>query len=77
MNTEDADDTTRPDVKLDKHGEIYKLETPGGQKVILNDEEKSATFQDIHGNRIIMNEDGISIESIKDIRIKAAGEIKI
>jgi Rhs element Vgr protein len=45
----------------------YTLETPKGKKVILDE----------HSNILTLNKDGISIESGKDIKIKAKGDINM
>lgn len=52
------------------------IETPGGNKVIITEEDKKIHLEDQHGNKITMNQDGITIESIKDIILKAANDIK-
>src|SRR5690606_20306096 len=54
----------------------YTLETPGGNKFIISEDEKKIYLEDQNGNLIIMNDEGISIESIKDIKLKATGDIK-
>lgn len=53
------------------------IETPGGNKMIITEEDKKVHLEDQNGNILTMNEDGISIESIKDIKIKASGDVKI
>lgn len=53
-----------------------QIETPGGNKMIITEEEKKIHLEDQHGNKFTMNEDGITIESIKDIIMKAQGSIK-
>ena len=77
MNFADPDTKEKPNFRFDKDKKEYSIETPGGHKALLNDETGAISVQDIHGNRIVMNEDGISIESIKDVSIQAAGEFKI
>lgn len=53
-----------------------QIETPGGNKMIITEEDKKIHLEDQHGNKFTMNEDGITIESIKDIIMKAQGSIK-
>ncbi len=53
------------------------IETPGGNKMIITEEDKKVHLEDQNGNILTMNEHGISIESIKDIKIKASGDVKI
>ena len=77
MNFADPDSREKPSFRFDKDKREYSIETPGGHKALLNDETGAISVQDIHGNKIVMNEDGISIESIKDVNIKAMGEFRI
>ncbi|WP_294212972.1 type VI secretion system tip protein VgrG [Chryseobacterium endophyticum] len=55
----------------------YTLETPKGKKLILNEDEDVIKIQDEHSNILTLNKDGISMESGKDIKIKAKGDVKI
>lgn len=52
------------------------ISTPGGNKLILNEADKKIHMEDQHGNKIILSEEGILIESIKDLTLKAASNIK-
>ncbi len=54
----------------------FSLETPGGNKFLITEEDKMIHLEDQNGNKITMNEDGITMESIKDIILKAANDIK-
>jgi len=53
------------------------IETPAGNKVIITEEDKKIHLEDQNGNKITMNQDGITIESIKDLNLKAAANIKV
>lgn len=53
----------------------YTLETPKGKKVILDEDADIIKIEDEHSNILTLNKDGISIESGKDIKIKAKGDI--
>ena len=55
----------------------YTLETPKGKKLILNEDEDVIKIEDEHSNVLTLNKDGISMESGKDIKIKAKGDVKI
>lgn len=70
---------TREKMKLvfDDEKKIILLETPAGNKMTMSEEDKGIAFVDENGNKMIFNDGGIEIESIKDIKIKAAGEISI
>lgn len=53
------------------------LETPNGNTLILSDEEGSISLEDENKNRILMDADGITLESSKDLMMKAQGDVKI
>jgi len=53
------------------------IETPGNRIFELNDDENSITVQDADGNKMTIDNSGISIESTKDLTIKAASSISI
>ncbi|TDH27261.1 type VI secretion system tip protein VgrG [Segetibacter sp. 3557_3] len=48
------------------------IDTPKGKKVEINDDGDSMTFSDQHNNKIILDSKGITLESGKDVSIKAA-----
>jgi Rhs element Vgr protein len=52
------------------------LETPGGNKVVLDD-QNGITITDQNGNKVTMDNNGISVESAKDLSLKAKGKITI
>jgi len=54
-----------------------EIETPNGNKLQLTDEDGAILLEDENGNKISMNSDGITIESSKDIIMKASGDISI
>lgn len=54
----------------------YTLETPAGNKCVVDDKDKSILLEDQHGNSIKMNQDGITINSAKDIKLSASGDVK-
>jgi len=70
---------TRSELKLlfDDGKKIIAIETPNGNKVILSDDEGAIQLEDENGNKFSMNADGITIESAKDIILKAAGDVKV
>jgi hypothetical protein len=43
---------------------------------LITEEDKKIHLEDQNGNKITMNEDGIKLDSAKDIILKAAGDIK-
>jgi len=52
------------------------IETPGGNKMIITEEDKKIHLEDQNGNKLTMDKDGIKLESIKDIILKATGDVK-
>ena len=70
---------TRSEMKiiLDDEKKSILVTTPAENKIQLSEDDKSILIQDQNGNKIQMNSDGISIESCKDVKIKATGDIKL
>jgi len=62
---------------FDDEKKIITLETPAGNKMMLSEDANGISFVDQNGNKITMDDNGIAIESIKDVIIKAAGDVKI
>ena len=61
---------------FDDEKTIVTLDTPGGNSLVMSEADKSITLKDQHGNKIVMNDKGISIESIKDLKLKATKDFK-
>lgn len=70
---------SREKMKLtfDDEKKIVLIETPGGNKFSLTEEDKGIKMEDQNGNKIILDDSGIKIESIKDLTLKAAKDIKM
>lgn len=68
---------TRSKLKLefDEEKKAITIETPGGNKMVLSDEEKSILLTDQNSNKVELGTGGITLESPKDIVIKATGKI--
>jgi Rhs element Vgr protein len=62
---------------FDDKKKVIVLETPGGNKVTLSEEDKGIVVEDQNGNKITLDNNGIKIESSKDLTLKAAKDIKI
>jgi Rhs element Vgr protein len=63
-------------VTFDDDKIILMLETPGGHKIIADDDAGAITMEDNNGNKFVMNSDGITLESAKDLILKATGDLK-
>ncbi|MEM8525024.1 MAG: type VI secretion system tip protein VgrG [Bacteroidota bacterium] len=70
---------TKSEIKfhIDDEKKVVTLETPSGNKLVLDDDTGGVFVEDQNGNKISMNSDGISLESAKDIMLKATGDVKI
>lgn len=70
---------TRSGIKMIFNDEksILHIETPAGNLVILDDDAGSITIEDQNGNKSVMNSDGITMESAKDLNLKASGDINL
>ncbi|SIO07634.1 type VI secretion system tip protein VgrG [Algoriphagus halophilus] len=53
------------------------IETPNGNKIQLTDDEGGLVLEDENGNKISMNSEGVTIESAKDLILKASGDVSI
>lgn len=62
---------------FDDEKKVILLETPGGNKATLSEEDNGIVLEDQNGNKITMDDNGITIESFKDLVLKAANDIKI
>lgn len=62
---------------FDDEKKIMTLETPAGNKVVLDEDAKDILITDQNGNKITLDSKGITMESAKDIILKATGEISL
>ena len=53
------------------------METPDGNKVSISGEDQSISMEDQHGNKIVLDSNGITLESMKDIVLKATGNLEM
>lgn len=54
-----------------------QIETPAGNKVLISEDEQKVALEDQHGNKLTMDADGILLESIKDLILKAQKDISV
>lgn len=62
---------------FDDDKKIVQLDTPAGNSLALSEDDEFIVLADQHGNTLKMDADGVSIESIKALKLKAATEIAI
>jgi len=58
---------------FDDEKKIVVLETPAGNRLTLSEDAKAVTIEDQNGNSIRLEQGGITIESSKDLKLKAPG----
>lgn len=62
---------------FDDEKKVVTLETPAGNKFVISEDETMIQLEDQNGNKLTMNTEGVTIESVKDIVLKApSGDIK-
>jgi Rhs element Vgr protein len=62
---------------FDDEKKVIVLSTPAGNKLTLSEEDKGIVVEDQNGNKITLDNNGIKIESSKDLTLKAAQDIKV
>jgi Rhs element Vgr protein len=71
---------TRSEIKMvvNDDKKTINIEMPSGKKISVDDDAGEISFSDEHGNSIKMDSDGITMESAKDLVMKAgSGDIKM
>jgi Rhs element Vgr protein len=70
---------SRSKMKLffDDDKKAIQIETPAGNRIRLSEEDKAITIEDQNGNKIEMTADGIRLESVKELSLKAGTELKL
>ena len=56
---------------------VVTIDTPGGNSVVLSEKDKALTLADQGKSKVKLDPDGITLESSKDIVLKATGDVKI
>ncbi len=62
--------------KDDDQASVY-IETPAGNLIHLSDADEALTVEDQHGNQIILNDSGITLNSVQDFQVEAQGNITL
>ncbi len=70
---------TRSGMRIHWHDDdkVATIDTPAGNSIILSEKDKSIEVADQGGSKVKLSADGISLESSKDIVLKATGDVKI
>ncbi|WP_207431416.1 type VI secretion system tip protein VgrG [Sabulibacter ruber] len=53
------------------------IQTPEGNSLLLSEKEKRVQLHDQHGNQLVLDKNGITLSSIKDIMLKATADVKL
>ncbi|MBX2826899.1 MAG: hypothetical protein KTR22_01975 [Flavobacteriaceae bacterium] len=64
-------------ILINDEDKSIELSTQAGNKILINDADDGIILEDQNGNSIQMNKDGITIDSSKDLVLKAAKDITI
>jgi Rhs element Vgr protein len=64
-------------VVLDDELAAVRIETPGKNTIIIDDDAESIAISDQHGSSVTLSRDGIEIKSAKDVIIDAGGNVEI
>jgi Rhs element Vgr protein len=62
---------------FDDDKKVIQLETPQGNKITISEDTQGIALEDQHGNKIVTDAAGVTIESAKDLVLKAIGNIKV
>jgi len=70
---------SREKMKLvfDDENKVISIETPSGNKVVISEQDKGISLTDENGNKFVLNNQGVVIESMKDLKINAPGDITV
>lgn len=64
-------------IEFDDEKVTVFIQTPGKNKILLDDDKKAVVLSDQHGNIVTMDDKGIVIKSAKDFKIDASGNVEI
>lgn len=62
-------------VEFDEEKKIITITTPAANKMVISDDGKSILLQDQNNNKVTLDSAGITLDSPKDITLKAQGKI--
>lgn len=70
---------TRSEMKMVFDDDLNHIlfETPGGNKILLSEDEEAIQIEDQNGNKVTLDGDGILLDSAGDVNIKASGDVNI
>ena len=64
-------------LEFNEEDKIITLETPGSNKLVMNDKDGKIEIVDSNGNQIVMDNQGIAIKSAGKIAIEATSDVNL
>ncbi len=64
-------------IHLDDDRKVLAVETPGGNRLTLSDEDGGIKLEDLHGNALELNASGITLKSTSTIALEAASGVSV
>lgn len=64
-------------VNFDDQNKVITINTPGGNKIVLTDQDEGITIQDQNNNKAEFSSSGITIQSASSMTLKAAESVTI
>lgn len=61
----------------DKGKAKVSIETANKNKILLDDDAEAVTLEDQHGNSLVLDKNGITLKSAKDLKLEADGKVEI
>ena len=74
-NTKAIVTRTKMKMEFDEEKKNITIITPGANKIVISDDGKSILLQDQNDNKVTLDSAGITLDSPKDITLKAQGKI--
>lgn len=74
-NTKAIVTRTKMKMEFDEDKKNITIITPGANKIVISDDGKSILLQDQNDNKVTLDSAGITLDSPKDITLKAQGKI--
>ena len=64
-------------IEFDEEKKSISIQTPGSNQIEISDEGKSIKLSDQNGNKLLMDPNGITLSSARDIVLKSGGNVII
>ena len=65
------------EISFDEANKVITVVTPAANRLELSDDGKAITLEDQNGNKVVLDGQGITLDSPKDVSIKAQGKVDI